>query len=212
MTQTMPTFSFGKEPELTQAEFDAKAAPSTFISPGQYVMTVTSADYHEKDGSINCSGDPTFISTKFTLATNDGRTKFLWLQVPTAKVLYGQKQTHFPFKNLCDFLAGIGITLDLANYKEVLPKLFINRDAMLKLVGNTISVDVGYKGLHLKRVDDAFIIVRRDGVTRIDDKSYPDGDAARAAAEAQGLRIGFPEFTKFHSKEATTEEKKEDWG
>ena len=210
---SMPSFSFGKEPELSQEEFDAKTKPSSFVGPGSYVMTVTSADFHTKDGSINCSGDPSFISVKFTLATIDGRTKFLWLQVPTAKVLYGQKQTAFPFKNLCDFLGGLGIKLDLTNYKEVLPKLFVNRDAMLKLVGKTVSVDIAYTGLHLKRVDDAYVIVKRDGETTVDDKTYPDADAARAAGEAAGLRIGFPEITKYHSKDAeTTEEKKEDWG
>lgn len=211
---------------LNEADFntglaDLDKSSSKGFEPGNYNVKITDIGYHKnKDtGSINCSGDESWFNVVVTLQSADGRVKKNYIQVPTRSPFYkgkGGKETLFPFKKLQEFLAGMGMYLDYHNYTKVIPKLFGDESALAQLMGEELSIDIGYTGPHAKYVEQGkyqLVIQGKPYEEAGVVKEFPDRDAVKlfAAVNLNKPNVQtFPEITKTHAKPERKEAKKAD--
>ncbi len=218
MSVQVPSFNLGKT-KLSNDEFNAAVAEKSGgkgFEPGNYTLKVTDVQYHaNKDTGAITAADPTWINVAVTLTGADGRTKKQFVLVPTSSIQYVTKEgkkTTFLFRQLKDFMAGLGIYLDSGNYATVLPQVFGSQEGMNSLVGLDINLDIGYKGPYAAFVEKGKYNIMINGEAYAEGgevKNFPDRDSAVAfaAATLQKTLAKFPEILKFHpSKERKLEQ------
>ena len=181
-----------------QAELDKKTS-KYFDEPGNYDLVISAAEYHigKDTGTSACKGDDTWHNVKITFSHVDGRSINHWLQIPTAKVTYGDKETLNPYRKFQQFLFGLGESVQIAQLQGLLTKYFADPN---KLVGQKVNVDLGYEGPYVERNSEgAFNIIVKgqalseDGVA----VALPDRASAVQYAKGQGIEPSFLRITKF---------------
>lgn len=219
----MPKFNFTNldvksEAELAEIRKGEQDAGSKFFSPGNYSLKVIEASIHanRETGSIHCS-DPTWFNVKLTLGDVNGRTKDLYLQVPTSSVLYQTKKgpSTFMFTKFQETLAGLGITVLVANLGTVIPKYFTNPTA---LVGLDINVDIGYdrKDTFAERLATGeWIIKSKDQIVSDAEQKpvvFPDRNSAKVyAAETLGVVLSGSRVIKVNRQVVVKETQAVGW-
>lgn len=136
----------------------AKASSRGFWikNPGTYTLKIVGVELK------GLAGDPTW--TKYAVSyesTNGDKFNQLLLVPTTSKNEYvyhnkknpGAKPTHYIFVLYLEFLNGIGVdidatTEDLRDIDSITEQLWSNPKE--NLIGATIKMDIGYKGLHVR--------------------------------------------------------------
>lgn len=145
---TIPQLNFGKGPGISREEFEKLGQKGgKGFQPGQYTVTIKDPKFHEnkQTGSIFCKNDPSWFNVSMTLVSGE-REKKMFLQVPTESPAYKTKKglTDFTFRKLAEFMAGIGVYMDFNNYPQVVTELLSTPEALLKLEGKEMDIEVGY--------------------------------------------------------------------
>jgi hypothetical protein len=187
--------------EQLQAELAKDGGKRKGFEPGNYKLKIVNPRFHvnEKTGSILCK-DPTWFNVRLTLESADGRSKEYFVQVPTSRLKYGPNDTMFVYKKFQEFMAAIGEPVSLNRLGKLCEKYFSSEDALKKLSGIEIDVDMGYVGSHIEKVGDNYKIVHKrqdlsDGGQVI---MFPDFQSAKAYAQGSGIEITFVEITKLN--------------
>jgi len=204
--QFTPVFSF--DGELTDAaEFDSLMAdaenntrkPSKVFKPGSYDVTVK---------GVRLLGptlaDKTWMKALITYAgtgENEGKEISSLVLVPmSASLKYSKADGEgsiYPFKNLMETLACLGITLTRDNVKSVIPQHFAPAN-LNTLVGRTCTAKIGYKGAYAQgqkaSSGEGFeVVIMNYGEAYKDDTGTVitfSGDNAYADAEKYAAEIG----------------------
>ena len=173
------------------------------FEPGNYGLKVTRPRYHaNKDTKlVTCAKDPTWFNVAITLESADGRAKDMFIQVPTSKVKYGPKGTLFVFKKFVETMAGFGEAVNLNNLGAIVKKYFSSEDALKKLEGKELTVDIGYEGPHAVKEGENYKIALKSGDLTEDGAVVllPDVASAKVYAASKGIELSFPEIQKIHS-------------
>lgn len=186
------------------------------FAPGNYDLQIVQADFHKnKDsGSIFCDGDPTWFNVLIVAEGAEGRQTKYWLQVPTSSLKFGKKQTFFVFKKFSEFMAAIGVPVTTDNVSKVVPQYFSAPSD--SLVGRKFNCDIGYEGSHVAKQEDGSYVINNKGkaVTGDDGEvmAFPDVGSAKAIAEGLGIKLTFPNITKFNPAKAAPTAAKQDDG
>lgn len=185
---TIPRFNTGSKPQLSQAEYQAKAAQSsgTFIQdPGTYDLMIKTFTFDE---ALNAK-DSAWIGAKVELENTDGKTMRHSVLIPVEcrNSFLFQGTSTFPLEKLQELLRGLGVQFDYENGMEQIGQIFGNPE---QLIGKTIRASLGYKGPHVKYIGkDQFQVVDKDDVTPKVDGLFATKEAARAAAQEAGLKF-----------------------
>lgn len=207
----IPTFNLGKT-KLTEDQFkDALASGNSKgrgFAEGNYRLKITEAQYHtnKETGLITSKTDPSWINVSMTLVGSDGRTKKHYILVPTQDVWFkgkDGKKSIFVFTKLQQFFSAIGVYLDYSNYATVIQQYFSSPEAVSKLNGEELSVDIGFTGPYVKFVEQGrFRIVVGDQEVVQDGQPVEFSDADSAVAYGATVLLKnlqrFPEITKLH--------------
>lgn len=202
-----PTFNLqASNIGMTDAEIQAgleKKSGNFFDTPGPMDLTITAAEWHANKitGETACRGDSTWHNVKLTLQAADGREINHWIQVPTSKIEFGEKRTLFVYGKFQEFLISFGEAVTNAKLQGLLEKYFAKLD---KLVGQKVSVTLGYEGPYVQKAPDSdeFVIMvkgqplKDEGV----EVRQPDRSTAIQYAKSQGLDPSFIRILKFMPK------------
>lgn len=195
-----------------------------FLTPGTHTLVIKELEYHKnKDsGKITCTKDVTWFNVKASLETEDGKSKDIYLQIPTTKLMYNEansKKPYFVFRKLSEFMAAVGVELTADNVSEVVPAFFSGDGVALatpeKLVGQTVTLDIGYSANSIQRTDEGTYnaYVKNKPLLGADGKvlEFADPDAAQIKAAELGIAKElqrFPDVTKIHAGGYTAKEAK----
>jgi hypothetical protein len=116
-----------------------------------------------------------------------------YLTIPTTaekSFLFGSKKSLREFNDLAKFFLGLGITLDYTTAIFQLSDIFSDTE---RLIGQTITVRLGYYGNYVKYVGkdgdtSQYTIVKRDG-SDLTGRVFTGFDAASAYATEEAIKI-----------------------
>lgn len=173
------------------------------FEPGVYKLKTSSARFHlnKVTKSPLCVKDPTWFNIALTVTSSDERKKDLFIQVPTSKIKYGDKGTLFVFKKFCEFMASIGVAVNLQNLSKIAAKYFQNEETLKNLNDLEIEIEMAYEGSYADKQPDgeSFKIrtkkgeaLQEDGV----DVTCPDFDSAKVYAQSRGIELSYCEVKK----------------
>lgn len=181
------------------------------FEPGNYDFAITKAEWHLKDGSAACAGDPTWQNLKVELTCVDSRKLNVFIQVPTERITYGEKKTYAVFRKFSEFMAATGNPVTIDNLEKVVPKVFTDPDKSLK--GKAVNADLGFEGAHIEQCEGGFKIVQANGKDLLDDDGelyvLPDRKSAASTAESKKIKTGFITVTKYTPGKIKVEKKAE---
>ena len=193
-----------------------------FLGVGTHTLKVKAVDLHKNRDtqSIFCANDKTFFNVRVTLADEQDRSKDIFLQIPTSKLTYNETNSKAPFyvfRNLCKFMAGIGVDLSVETVSTVIPTFFATDGNSLlnpeKMIRQKITVDIGFSGNHIRRNEDGTfsIVVKKKALLEENGKDMEFATADAAAIEGASLGYvklaRFPEITTYHQGEYVSQEK-----
>jgi hypothetical protein len=183
------------------------------FEPGTFTLKIKAADLHKNKvtGNIACEKDPSWFNVMVVLESADGRTTQHYLQIPTKKLTYNEtnsKSPYYVFRNLQKFMGAVGIELTVETVGEVIPAFFANDGVSLtypeKLIGQTVTVDIGFSGSHVRRNDEGkFILVNKKNAILDEngkEQTFVDLDSAKIVASELGIRNlqTWPSIVNFH--------------
>jgi len=210
----IPSFELGKTTVSTEAyeQAIADATKTRGFSPGNYTVLIQDVQYHanRETGAVTCKSDPTWVNVSMRLVSADGRDKKHYIQVPFKDIYFMSakgKKIMFPYLKLVEFMAGIGERLTGTNYGKTLTRYFANEGALSNLEGNELSIDIGFTGPYVKRVEDNKFAIVIEGREYVEGESvlyFPDADSAVIHA-AENLNTNlqrWPEIIKIHAAPA----------
>lgn len=168
--------------EKATAKSDKK--PSKFLRPGLY-NDVPIIDVIDNGPSAS---DKDWI--KFTIKFQIGTTE-VWhfVQVPTKSLLFGEKQTDMPFRNLQRLSKAFGIDLNKDNVNIVLGALFDQPEKMIGLRADLVLAHESYYAspehgkVLIRNKDDKPIL----GDDQVNPLAFPDFEAARIYCDMNSL-------------------------
>lgn len=187
-------------------ELQKKLAEKTgnyFDTPGQVDLVISAAELHPNKTTkdVYCAKDPTWFNVKLTLKSSDGKEINHWLQVPTTKLEFGEKNTLFVFNKLQEFLIGLGEIVTIAKIQGLLEKYFVKLD---KLVGQKVNVTLGYEGPYVTKADDSeeFVVMVKGHPMKDEgaEVRLPDRSSAVTYAKSQNIEPSFLRVLKFTAK------------
>ena len=205
-----------KKLDLTEEEFTAElSASSKFLGVGIHDVRIVSAVFKKMNDN-----DPTWANYQIMFSKTgvktqlvNGKTKAIdengrevpalhkFLMIPTQRVKYekfgiSRSGALFPFQNFRAFCGGLGEKAECTS--ESLTHIFNTwfKDPS-ELIGQEMSIEVGYTKVHCKMVEGVFNVVDVKGEKVLAD-DYPTRDDAKAAAAEAGLAAlqEWPEITK----------------
>lgn len=142
--------------------------------------------------------DNQWINFKFTLENNEGQLASCFVEVPITAAnnyMHGTKKSLAEYGKLEKFLKGFGFDLEFTQAIHQVEKLF--SDAEKTFVGKTISLRLGYTGIHPKYMGkdgevSQYKLVDKNG-NPIVDAVFAGFEAIDAYAKANNLTVqGFP--------------------
>lgn len=178
-----------------------KSGGKFFDDPCNIDLEVVAADFHpnKETGSIYCKGDDTWFNVVMTLRGAGDKEIKHWIQVPTSKIKFGEKDTLAVYKKFQQFLFALGEEVTLNALGELVQKYFSDPGA--GLVGVKVNVDLGYEGPYIGRLPDSedFAIMVGNKPVSEDGKPlrFPDKQSAAQVAKGRGIQTSFVKITKF---------------
>lgn len=208
---SMISFDVGSKPELSPEQLEERMNQSggKYINePGTYSVKIISAAFDEK----RMPSDQDWVQLILELEDGSGATIKHYQSVPTTaknSFLFGAKKSVFPLKSLQALLRGLGEVFDYENGMQQIARVFGKPET---LIGKPLSIRVGYEGAHIKYSgknanDEAqYEIVDKDHKTRLIDAVFSTRDAAKNAAQENGIdsrKLGFARVLEFFAGERT---------
>jgi len=222
--QFQPVFNFEgnltPEDEINKMmeEAESQSQGNSIFRPGTHNLVVTGV---ELKGPTK--GDSAWMKVLIRFAGVDklsGKKISTLVLVPTTGRLTYEKEggdaTIYPFKNLVDTLAGLGVTLTRDNVSSAIPQYFAPQN-LNALVGRTATAEIGFRGAHAQGVksEDGSRLVKivNYGEDLKDDTGTVlmfKGDDAYDQAEAYCKKAGityaaFPDILSFETSSSESE-------
>lgn len=213
--------------EQIEADIAAEGKTSRFFDPGKYTLKIIEVDYHinKTTNSIACPKDSTWFGVKVVVGAEDGRTKDIYLQIPTSSVYYNKENSKAPlfvFKKLTEFMASIGVKLTTSNVTTVIKEFFDGDGQTLaspdKLLGQSVTLEIGYNknSVQYTETGEYVVVIKRKPLLNEDgsEMTFPDKDAAKIAAAELGFSNlqEFPEILRYYEGSYVAKEvKKAAW-
>jgi hypothetical protein len=222
MSVQIPSFELGKT-KLTEDQFkdalESGNSKGKGFSPGNYKLKITEAQYHvnKETGAITSKADPSWINVSMNLVGADGRSKKFFIMVPTKDIWFTNKdgkKSIFMFTKLQQFFAAVGVYLDYQNYAGVIKQYFSSPDALNRLNGEEVSVDIGFTGPYVKFVEQGKfrIVLNNEELKSADGDVVEFSDADSAVAYGATVLLKnlqrFPEIVKLHASPEKKSEQK----
>lgn len=140
----MPSFKIRK-PDITMDEVASLSSnKGKFLDPGRHDVKIKSVELTKQNDK-----DPTFYNYKVTYENAAGATTRKTFLVPTESLKYAGSQNKngqlFPYTMLAELFRALGETVTPATIWEHI----VNYFGKNKLVGKTLSIDIGYTKAHV---------------------------------------------------------------
>jgi hypothetical protein len=184
-------FKTASAPVMTAEEFETKRQQTGgkwIKEPGTYTMVVKAVSIKDPNPF-----DTQWINVQLALENASGEEFNTFLTIPTTaekSFLFGSKKSLREFNDLAKFFLGLGINLDYATAIHQLSDVFSDT---ANLIGQTITLRLGYYGKHVKyvgKVDNvsSYIIAEKDG-TDATGRVFSGFDAANAYAAEEAIKL-----------------------
>ena len=221
MDNFQPVFNFDgnltSEDEINQMmeEAEQRSGGGSIFRPGKHSLVVSSVELKGV-----AKADPAWMKVliRFNgMEKESGKKITSWVLVPTTgRLTYSKndgENSIYPFKNLTETMAALGVTLTRDNVGSLVPELFAPAN-LGALVGKTCVSEIGYKGTYAQGVksDDGTKqcqLVKGDKVLKDDTGTVIlfKGDDAFDQAEKHAIKIGenfanFPEIISLSAVES----------
>lgn len=184
-------FQTAAAPAMTAEEFEIKRQQTGgkwIKEPGTYTTVIKSVTVKDSN-----KFDSQWVDVVVSLENSAGEGFNAFITIPTTaekSFLFGSKKSLREFNDLAKFFLGLGITLDYTTAIFQLSDIFSDTE---RLIGQTITVRLGYYGNYVKYVGkdgdtSQYTIVKRDG-SDLTGRVFTGFDAANAYATEEAIKI-----------------------